>query len=450
MKYRIKNILQLGVLPALGCTEPAAVALCAAAAAALLEEKELSSIELWVSPNIFKNAMGVAIPGTQGDFGVDLAAALGAFGGNPYLKLEVFKSINNENLNLAKDFTAAGKVKVHVVETDHPVFIKVLIKSGSDRAEAVVRNAHDHLSGLAFNGVPVYDHPLLSAGGLSDKSLSQLEPWISSLSLDEMVGLLDELDAEDLQFIEEGIRYNMALATHGLKHSSGLGIGTTLERLVSEGLLKKDMILAARILTAAASDARMSGVNLPAMSTAGSGNHGLTAILPIRALIDYVDCDDPLRVLRAIALSHILTIYIKAHIGRLSAICGCSVAAGAGATGGIVYLMNGNTNHIACAIKNLIEDLAGVICDGAKAGCSLKLATAAGTAVQSALLALHGIDVKPTDGIIASTTEQTVRNVGELSTQGMAGTDKTILRIMIAKNLGRGQPTESERVPEQE
>jgi L-cysteine desulfidase len=448
MTYNIKHILHLGVLPALGCTEPAAVALCAAAAAALLKEKELSSIELWVSPNIYKNAMGVAIPGTQGEFGVDLAAALGAFGGNPYLKLEVFKSINDESLNLARDFTGAGKVQVHVVETGHPVFVKVLVKSGCDRAEAVIQSAHDRLSGLTFNGVPAYDHPLLSAGGLSDNSLSQLEQWISCLSLEDMVGFLDELDAEDLQFIEEGIRYNMALAAHGLEHSPGLGIGATLERLASEGLLKKDMILAARILTAAASDARMSGVNLPAMSSAGSGNHGLTAILPIRALIDYVRCEDPLRVLRAIALSHILTIYIKAHIGRLSAICGCSVAAGAGATGGIVYLMNGDTNHIAGAIKNLMEDLAGVICDGAKAGCSLKLATAAGTAVQSALLALRGIDVKSTDGIIASTSEQTVRNVGELSTQGMAETDRTILRIMIAKNFGRRQPTQSRPVPE--
>jgi L-cysteine desulfidase len=274
-----------------------------------------------------------------------------------------------------------------------------------------------------------------------------LEQWISGLSLEEMVEFLDDLDAEDFEFIEEGIRYNMALAMHGLKYGPGLGIGMTLERLVCEGLLKKDMILAARILTAAASDARMSGVNLPAMSSAGSGNHGLTAVLPIRALIDYVTYEDPLRVLRAIALSHILTIYIKAHIGRLSAICGCSVAAGAGAAGGIAYLLNGNTHHIAGAIKNLIGDLAGVICDGAKAGCSLKLATAAGTAVQSALLALHGIDVKPTDGIIASTSEQTMRNVGELSTQGMAETDRTILRIMITKHF-ESRNLESGPVPD--
>ena len=148
------------------------------------------------------------------------------------------------------------------------------------------------------------------------------------------------------------------------------------------------------------------------MPSAGSGNQGLTAMLPIRALSDYVTCEDPVRVFRAVALSHILTAYVKAHTGRLSAACGCSVAAGAGAAGGIAYLMSGNIRHIAGAIMNLIGDLAGVICDGAKPGCSLKLATAAGTAVQSALLALHGIGVQSTDGIVASTSEKTMKNIG--------------------------------------
>ncbi len=435
MKYKVKDILHLEVLPALGCTEPAAVALCAAAAASLLPGKAFSSMALRVSRNIYKNAMGVAIPGTQGQFGIELAAALGAFGGDPYLKLEVFKPVDEQVLKLAKDFLSKGKVEVHLVETEQPVFIKASVRSGDHRAEAIITESHDHIAELLLDGASVDGHPLLSAGDRSNENLRGLEQWISGLSLEEMVSLLDDLDAEDLQFIEEGIRTNMALAAHGLKFGPGLGIGMTLERLASEGLLKKDMMLAARILTSAASDARMSGVNLPAMSSAGSGNHGLTAMLPITALSDYVAYDDPLRVLRAIALSHILTAYVKAQTGRLSAVCGCSVAAGAGATGGIAYLMSGNIRQIAGAIKNLIEDLGGVICDGAKAGCSLKLATAAGTAVQSALLALHGIDVQPTDGIIASTSEKTMKNIGEISREGMLETDRTILRIMVAKHV---------------
>jgi L-cysteine desulfidase len=214
-------------------------------------------------------------------------------------------------------------------------------------------------------------------------------------------------------------------------------VGKTLERLVIEGLLKKDMILEARMITSAAADARMSGVKLPAMSSAGSGNHGLTAVLPIWALKKFVNSNETKVYLKAIALSHIITSYIKAYTGRLSAVCGCSVAAGAGAAAGIAYLMGGNISHIAGAIKNLIEDLAGIICDGAKNSCALKLSTAAGTAVQAALFALHGIDVKESDGIIDHSPERTMQNVGKLSTDGMIETDRTILQIMIEKKFSQ-------------
>jgi L-cysteine desulfidase len=194
------------------------------------------------------------------------------------------------------------------------------------------------------------------------------------------------------------------------------------------------MILAARILTSAAADARMAGVKLPAMSSAGSGNHGLTAILPIRAVRDYVDTGDD-TMLRAIGFSHIITACVKAHTGRLSAVCGCSIAAGAGAAAGITWLLGGSERHISGAITNIIEDLAGVICDGAKAGCALKLATAAGTAVQSALFSLQGISVMPTDGIVGISSEDTIKNIGTLATAGMIETDRTILKIMLEKKF---------------
>jgi len=261
-----------------------------------------------------------------------------------------------------------------------------------------------------------------------------VEAWLKQLSLADLVALLDDLDAEDYAFLDEGIQFNMRLADYGLKHGSGLGIGKTMDRLVRQRMISRDMIVTARILTAAASDARMAGVPLPAMSSAGSGNHGLTAILPIWALKDYVESDHQ-AILQAIAISHIITAYVKAHTGRLSAICGCSVAAGAGATAGVTHLLGGTLQHIAGAITNLTEDLAGVICDGAKAGCSLKLATAAGTAIQSALFALQGVHVKSTDGIIADTAEETMQNVGRLSSQGMIETDRTILKIMLEKNF---------------
>ena len=268
--------------------------------------------------------------------------------------------------------------------------------------------------------------------------MALLEEWLMELSLEDIYELVDDIDEEDLIYLKKGVEYNVRLAEHGLKYGSGLGIGKAIDRLLKQKLLVKDMAISARRLTSAAADARMGGVNLPAMSSAGSGNHGLTAILPIWAIKDFLDQDEE-TVLRAIGLSHIITAYVKAHTGRLSAVCGCSVAAGAGATAGITYLVGGDVEHMAGAIKNIMEDLAGVICDGAKAGCALKLNTAAGAAVQAALFSLQGINVQDTDGIIGSSPEQTIQNLGTLSQDGMIETDKTILKIMRQKEDARKQ-----------
>lgn len=423
------------VAPALGCTEPAAVALSTSAAASLLGEKEITSIELWLDPNIYKNGIAVSIPGAKGGTGIDLAAALGVFGGNPALKLEVLEPVDDQVLERARKFIRERGVTVHLLHDTPGIYIRSKVSNGADEAEAVVEELHDNITSLKVNGKSIEDHDLITKTEKNQISVNRLEKWLSEQSLEKLVQLLDDLDEDDIAFLQEGVHCNMRLAEYGLSRAPGLGVGAALEQLSHEGVLCKDIMLSARILTSAAADARMSGVNLPAMSSAGSGNHGLTAVLPIWAVKDYIACDDDASVLKAIALSHVVTACIKAHTGRLSAICGCSVAAGAGATAGITYLMGGNIKQIAGAITNIIEDLAGIICDGAKAGCALKLATAAGAAVQSALFSLHGIDVKATDGIIGNTPEQTMKNVGELSTQGMVETDRTILNIMVKKQF---------------
>jgi L-cysteine desulfidase len=433
MSFTIKDILRLEVAPALGCTEPAAVALCAAAAASLLPKGKNDKLEIWVDPHIYKNGLAVAIPGARGAVGIDLAGALGVFGGDAGLRLKALETVTPEALAEASAFVRGGGVKVRVLKDKGGIYIRTRLERGGKAAEAVITDLHDNIVALSVDGRKIERHPLLAKTARSRDSVLKAERWLKERSLEELIGLLDQLDDEDIEFLKQGVEFNTKLAGYGLTFGPGLGVGLTLERLVREGLLRKDMITAAKILTSAAADARMSGVNLPAMSSAGSGNHGLTAILPIWAVKDYVVCDDANRVFQAIALSHVITAAIKAHTGRLTAICGCSIAAGAGATAGVTYLMGGNAHHIAGAIKNVVGDLAGVICDGAKAGCALKLATAAGNAVQSALFSLHGLDIKGTDGIIAQSTEQTMRNLGELSTQGMIEADRTILDIMIRK-----------------
>ena len=432
MDYTVKDVLKAEVRPALGCTEPVAVALGAAAAASLLAGGQIDSIEVWVDPNTFKNGLAVSIPGTRGLSGLDLAAALGAVGGDPGLGLEVLRPVDEEALERAKELLGRGAVKIHLF-SEPGLHVKTVLRAEGHRATSVIKGLHDRIVRLALDDREIKESPLLSELEEGQgEPLGFLEGWLKGLSLEELVGMTGDLDGEDLEFRELGVIYNLRLAAYGLRHGPGLGVGKALEMLVRERLIKRDMVLQAKIITSAAADARMAGVKLPAMASAGSGNHGLTAVLPIWAVKDFVQCDHR-KVLEAVCLSHLVTAYVKAHIGRLSAVCGCSVAAGSGAAAGVTYLMGGDLRQIAGAINNLIEDLAGVICDGAKEACALKVGTAAGTAVQAALLALKGISVSPRDGLVGERVEQTVKNLGLLSREGMTEADRTVLRIVMAK-----------------
>jgi len=435
MAFTVKDILKIQVAPALGCTEPVAIALGAAVAASVLPGKKIDSIEIWVDPNIYKNGLAVSIPGTEGLKGLDTAAAIGAFGGSPELKMEVLDTVQEEDEKQAREFLAAGHVKVKLLEGHRGLYIKTVVRSGSDEAESVISELHDHIVALTLNGRDVTDTPLVTQKekeGQSDLALQ--EEWLKSLSLFQLHEMIDDFDESDLLFLQKGLDLNMRLSDYGRKHGSGLGVGMALDRMAIQKTLRRDMVLSAKILTASAADARMAGVKLPAMSSGGSGNHGLTATLPIKAVGEYLEKNDT-TVLKAIGFSHIITAYIKAHTGRLSALCGCSIAAGAGAAAGITYLLGGTLHHVAGAIKNITEDLAGVICDGAKAGCAFKLSTAAGSAVQASLFSLQGVAVMPTDGIIGFSPEETMRNIGTLATMGTVETDRIILKIMLEKQF---------------
>jgi L-cysteine desulfidase len=357
-------------------------------------------------------------------------------GGDPKLRLEVLDSVDEAAVTAAIELVKGGRVTVNLLRDQVGLHIRTVVNGGGHTAESVITGLHDNVVSLILDGQPIEENDLLPRAAEKNGTgrLAELEAWLKALTLDQLIELLDDLDDEDRKFLQAGVDVNLRLADYGLKHGSGLGVGRTMERLVRQGLIKRDMLVAARILASSAADARMSGVKLPAMSSAGSGNHGLTAILPIVAVEEFLSVDHAL-VIEAIGLSHIITAYVKAYTGRLSAICGCSVAAGAGATAGITYLMGGTKQHIAGAIKNLTEDLAGVICDGAKGGCALKLATAAGTAVQAALFSLQGVNVSFTDGIIGRSPEDTMKNIGTLTTQGMIETDRTILNIMLEKQF---------------
>jgi len=425
-----RALLHLETGPGLGCTDPAAIGLGAAAAAALLTAPDFEAIEVTVDPNLYKNALGVIIPGTGGQGGLGLAAALGAVAGDARLHLQVFSRVDPEATSRAQALLSAGKVRVNLKEGHPEIYVKTVITAGGHTAASLITGRHDFLSSLTLDGQLQEEHPLLSEGGRPASNLEELQGWLTSLSIGEMVELLEDLDDDDLSYIQAGIDMNERLVEYGLQHGPGLGVGRTQQRLVQQGLLCPDMALTAGMRAAAGIDARMGGVRLPAMTLAGSGNQGIAAAIPLAAAAAYVDLDHPQALIKGVTLSYLITCAIKALSGRLSALCGSGVAGGGGVAAGVAYLLRGTVEQIGGAVVNHLASTAMVICDGAKTGCALKVGEAVASAVKSALLSLQGTVVRPQDGFIGPSPEDTIRHLGALSRQGLAAMDPVILAIM--------------------
>ena len=431
---KAKTLLHLETQAGLGCTEPAAIGLCAAAAASLLKERKIDSIDVTMDPNIYKNAMGVIIPASNGQAGIPLASAMGAVAGEPGNRLEIFLTVDGPALAAAEKLVGDGKVKASIREGKPPgLYIRTVIKSGGHTAEAVVEGHHDNISSVKLDGKARKLEASGSAGSDEEYDTDELGRWLNSMSLADIVDLLDSLDSDDVAYIRQGIGLNMKLVQYGLTNGPGLGVGKTQQSLLRQGLLRNDMVVAGGMFAAAGIDSRMGGAMLPAMTLAGSGNQGISASTPIRAVADYATLEDDLILVKAVTLSDLITINIKTHAGRLGPMCGSAVAGGGGVAAGVAYLLGGNLEKIGGAICNHLENTAMLICDGAKTSCALKVGAAAGAAVQAALLALHGTIVQPTDGFIDTTPEATMAHVGKLTQKGLASMDPAILEIMLHK-----------------
>ena len=430
---KARHLLHIETDPGLGCTEPAAIGLCAAAAAALLEERDIESIDVVTDPSVYKNAMGVIIPASGGQSGIPLAAAMGAIAGNPKNRLQVFSTVDKQGVQNAESLLKDGKVSAEIEEGHDGLYVKTVVKAGGHTAEAVIANRHDHIESLAVDGQLLPDHPLLSGIESKDVGTEDLEPWLISLSLDEMVDLSNGLNRDGATYIQRGIDLNMRLVRYGFSHGPGLGVGKTQQSLLRQGLLKNDMALAAGIFAAAGIDSRMGGVMLPAMTLAGSGNQGIAAGTPIVAASEFATMEDNLLLIKSVTLSYLVTCYIKTLAGRVGPLCGSAVAGGAGVAAGVTHLLGGTVDKIGGAIKNHIENTATLLCDGAKTSCALKVGEAVSSGVKSALMALQGTVVKPVDGIIGGSPEETMGNLGKLVRSGLGGMDPAILNIMLNK-----------------
>ncbi len=430
---KARHLLHIETNPGLGCTEPAAIGLCAAAAAALVEETAIESIEVVTDPNIYKNAMGVIIPGSGYRSGILLAAAMGAVAGNPTNGLEVFSTVDKQGMKNAESLLDAGKVSAGIKEGQVRLYVKTVVKAGGHTAEAIITERHDHVKSLSLDGLPQKAPWRLTECKTDVLTSEELEPWLTSLSLKEMVDLCSDMDRNSATYIQQGIDLNMALVEYGLSYGPGLGVGKTLQSLLRQGLLRNDMVLAGGMFAAAGIDARMGGIMLPAMTLAGSGNQGIAAGTPIVAASQFATIEDPSLLIKSVALSYLVTCYIKTLSGRIGPLCGSAVAGGAGVAAGVTHLLGGTGEKIGGAIKNHIENTATLLCDGAKTSCALKVSEAVSSAIKSALMALQGTVVKPVEGIIGESPEETMGNLGKLVRSGLTGMDPAILNIMLTK-----------------
>ena len=418
-------LIKAGVIPALGCTEPGAVALAAAYAGQALGETPVR-VEVSVDSNVYKNGMAVGVPGT-GKVGLAIAAALGALISDPALELSVLSNITPDLLLEAGIMIADNRIEISL--NDHQgLYISAAVFGRQRCVRAVIEGRHTNLISLEQDGAVIAQKEDLSTRKAVVKPFNNVD-----VNLSELISAVESMTDDSFAFFEEGIRMNTAAAQTGLDNRLGMAVGANFQDLINEKVLSDDLVSYAKVMTAAAADARMSGENIPVMSVAGSGNHGLTAILPVVAVAERMNVPRE-KLQRALAISTLTTIYIKSYTGSLSALCGCSVAAATGASAAIVWMLGGTRDQIDGTIKNMIANLTGMICDGGKVGCALKLSTAASVAVETALLALKNVLVPSSNGIIFPSADDTIRNLGMVSNPGMLETDRVILDIMLEKD----------------
>ncbi|HBA1026988.1 TPA: serine dehydratase subunit alpha family protein [Escherichia coli] len=373
--------VQEEVKPALGCTEPISLALAAAVAAAELEGP-VERVEAWVSPNLMKNGLGVTVPGT-GMVGLPIAAALGALGGNANAGLEVLKDATAQAISDAKALLAAGKVSVKIQEPcDEILFSRAKVWNGEKWACVTIVGGHTNIVHIETHNGVVFTQQACVTEGEQESPLTVLSR-------------------------------------------------TTLEKQCARGLLAKDLSSSIVIRTSAASDARMGGATLPAMSNSGSGNQGITATMPVVVVAEHFGADDE-RLARALMLSHLSAIYIHNQLPRLSALCAATTAA-MGAAAGMAWLVDGRYETISMAISSMIGDVSGMICDGASNSCAMKVSTSASAAWKAVLMALDDTAVTGNEGIVAHDVEQSIANLCALASHSMQQTDRQIIEIMASK-----------------
>jgi len=420
----LKEVLKRQVYPAMGCTEPVTVALAATHAAKLLGEPVREALFI-LDPGTYKNGMGVTLPNTGGQKGNLLAAAVGLLVLRPDLAMEIFQAVTPALVQRAGRLIKNGTVKMTVLPGHKGIHVEARLKGRRHSAACVISGSHTSITYAEKDG-----RKLAGAAGENARRTDQYKDLLRRASLKDMARMAERMDAEDAAYIRKGVEMNLAAARQGMKLKK---VGFYLQDLLRKGYLLDDVFSSAKILTACATDLRMDGRAVPVMSSGESGNQGIVAILVPYSVGKAFHIEDEV-ICRSIGLSHLINAYVKLFTGGLAPICGCAIAAGVGAAAAIVFQRNGrDIPGLTLAVNNVISDLGGMLCDGAKSGCALKVVSSTDSAIRSAYMAMNHYGITAQEGFVGRSAEETIQNLGRISSVGMAAVDPTIVEIMLGK-----------------
>ena len=421
LRDKIIALVKSEVVPAVGCTEPIAVALCVCKAVELLGSVP-ERIDVLLSANILKNAMGVGIPGT-GMIGLPIAVALGALIGKSEYELEVLKDVDDEAVAKGKAFIDEDRIRIGLKKgIEEKLYIEALVSKGGETATAVISGCHTAFVLLKRGGETVFEQ-----AAAANCEEGEEEGW---LTLEKVYEFATTAPLSEMEFIRKAKELNESAAQASLAGNYGHTLGKTLSRPLGKGIFGDTIFSHIISSTACACDARMAGAPIPVMSNSGSGNQGICATLPVVKFAEENHNTDE-ELIRALMLSHLTAIYIKQSLGKLSALCGCVVAS-TGSACGLTYLMGGDYVQVTYAVKNMVANLTGMICDGAKPSCALKLASGVSTAVLSAMLAVQHNCVSSVEGIIEDDVDKSIHNLTKIGKDAMDETDRCVLDIMTS------------------
>ena len=422
MRELYLKTLKKEVVPSEGCTEPIAIAYAASIAAEHLKG-EIKEVNIYLSKNVIKNALGVGIPGTGG-VGIEIAAALGISIQKSYKKLTILSNFTEDELKKAKEIVDKNIINIKQKNTNKALYIEVELLSETSKAKVIIEDTHTNVSLIECDNEIIMDN--------NSEVSEDLEEDYKLFKIADIYNFAKEADFDDIKFILESAKMNEKVSEEGLKGDYGLQVGSKIIQKGNFNLFSNDASNKIIAASAAASDARMDGCAMPIMTTAGSGNQGIACSIPVAQTARLLDKSEE-ELARALVLSNLVTIRIKKHMGRLSPLCGAGIAGATGASCGITYLLGGDLENINYCINNMISDLSGMICDGAKETCALKIATGTNAAIQCANLAINGISATANDGIVAKDVEETIESIETLIQNGFKNVDDTILNIMLEK-----------------